>query len=283
MSEHDITVVTAFFDIGRGNLSKIRRPHIVPALQDRSVDTYFEYFTHLAKLQNQLIVYTTEEFADRVREIRKRNSLLGETVVVVLPSYLPKEFEQIRGRIDQIMSMPEYYQRVANPGLIEYWYSDYVLVNLLKSFYVTHAIDHGLIGTDLVAWIDFGYCRSSSTIPEPRKWAYGFDSSKIHLFYIREIEPQRPIESIVYTGDVYIQGSHIVAGTAMWPRLQELMFRNLTLLLNRNLIDDDQTLLLMSYLSDKDIFELRYCHPTDWFIIFKMFNELQYHVPTTTE
>ena len=39
------------------------------------------------------------------------------------------------------------------------------------------------------------------------------------------------------------------------------------------LIDDDQTVLLMSYLSKPDLFELHKVSPSDWFVAFKEYNE----------
>ena len=66
----NITIVTAFFDIGRGRLPKEKHGRVLPHYQHRSVDTYFEFFKNLARLKNDLVVYTTEDFVDRIVEIR---------------------------------------------------------------------------------------------------------------------------------------------------------------------------------------------------------------------
>jgi serine/threonine protein kinase len=49
---NDITIVTAFFDIGRGRLPKTKYGRPLPFYEHRSVDTYFEFFTNLAKIKN---------------------------------------------------------------------------------------------------------------------------------------------------------------------------------------------------------------------------------------
>jgi len=268
----DITIVTSFFDIGRGNLPKEKHGRVLPHYQHRSLDTYFDYFNYLAKLKNDMVVYTTPDLAERVHDIRKQNGLEDRTQVVVMGSYLPKGFGEVKEKIEEIMNSPDYYEKVVNPQLIEYWHSDYVLVNIFKSLYVSHAIESGLVKTDLTAWIDFGYARTIDTLPKSLEWKYPFDSDKIHFFNMRDIEPERPIDSIIYTGDVYIQGCHIVAGTKMWDTLKDLVMKNLNCLINYKLIDDDQTLLLMSYLTDPEKFELRYNSPHDWFRIFKDYN-----------
>ena len=53
----------------------------------------------------------------------------------------------------------------------------------------------------------------------------------------------------------------------------QLVFMNLDLALSMNLSDDDQTFLMMSYLSAPHYFELHYNSPDDWFRIFKDYNE----------
>jgi hypothetical protein len=147
-----------------------------------------------------------------------------------------------------------------------------VLVNIFLFFYVANAIDSGLVKTDLTACIDFGYCRTDTTVLPCNKWSYDFNTDKIHLFNIRPIEPERPIDSIIYTGDVYIMGCHIVAGTKKWEYFRNLVFGCLSKLIEHNLIDDDQTLLLMAYLTNPAEFELHSVDPEDWFIIFKNYN-----------
>jgi len=268
----DITIVTAFFDLGRGNLPTEVRGRVLPQHQHRNNDTYFDFFSKQAKLQNDMVIYTTKDCAERVYNIRKEYGLQDRTKIVVMESYLPDELKPFKERIETIQSSPAYYEKVTNPHLIEYWHADYVLVNIFKAFYVAHAIDSGLVKTDLTAWIDFGYCRTDTTVPPCNKWSYDFDADKIHLFNIRPIEPERPIDSIIYTGDVYIMGCHIVAGTKKWEYFRNLVFGCLSKLLEHNLIDDDQTLLLMAYLTNPAEFELHSVAPEDWFIIFKNYN-----------
>lgn len=269
---NDISVVTAFYDIGRGNLPKVKHGRELPFYQHRSVDTYFEFFGNLAKLQNEMVIYTTPNFEDRVMTIRKSNGLEELTKVVTRESYLPTEYEEIKIKVQKTMDDPNYYGKVVNPQLIEYWHADYVLVNIFKSWYVTDAIQKNLISNDLTAWIDFGYVRNHTTIPPTNRWTYDFNKEKIHFFNQRPIE-QRPIDDIIFTGDVYIQGCHIVAGTKKWPLLKELVMKNVDMLLNHNLIDDDQTLLLMSLLTKPEEFKLHPADPNDWFRIFRTYNK----------
>jgi hypothetical protein len=58
----------------------------------------------------------------------------------------------------------------------------------------------------------------------------------------------------------------------MWPTLETYVSNALVHLMKNGFVDDDQTLLLMSYLSHKDIFELHPVSNQDWFVVFKDFN-----------
>jgi len=271
----DISIVTAFFDIGRGNLPQTKHGRVLPHYQHRSTDKYFDFFGKLAKLQNDMVIYTTEDNAERVYNLRKEHGLENQTIINVMESYTPKGYESYKEKIQKIMDDANYYTKVINPHLIEYWHADYVLVNIFKSMYVNHAVESGQIKTDLTSWIDFGYVRDDTTIPIPYKWSYNFDKDKIHFFNQYPITPERPIDSIIYTGDVYVQGCNIVAGTKKWSLLKDLMVKNMDLLIQNNLIDDDQTLLLMSYLSSPENFELHSADPNDWFRIFRKYNEVK--------
>jgi protein YibB len=269
---NNITIVTSFFDIGRGSLPKEKHGRVLPHHQHRTVDQYFDYFNNLAQIENDMVIYTTPDLAPRIYDIRKSYGLENKTKVVISETYLPLGFSEVKDLIQDIMNSPDYYDKITNPHLIEYWHADYVLVNIFKSLYVSDAIQKGFVKDNLAAWIDFGYCRNTTTLSTSKKWSYGFDENKIHLFNMRDIEEDRPIDSIIYTGDVYIQGCHIVAGVDKWKKLEDLMMKSLNVLLNYNLIDDDQTLLLMSYLTEPEEFELHYNDPSDWFTIFKKFN-----------
>jgi protein YibB len=270
--DSNITIITNFFDIGRGNLPTQIRGLTLPHFQHRSTDVYFSYFEKLAKIKNPMVIYTSEEFAERIRDIRKENGLEEKTSIVILDSFLPKEFEKLKDEVKTVLDSPDFYSKVDKPHFVEYWWPEYIMIQLMKVFYINNAIDSGLVKTDLTAWIDFGYCRNDTTLPLSNEWSYDFDKDKIHLFSLRPIEPQRPIDDIIYRGDVYVMGCHMVAGTHMWKDYQHLVYNNMLALLKHNLVHYDQTLYLMSYLTKPEIFSMHYVDPADWFIIFNQYN-----------
>ena len=64
---HRITIVTAFFDIGRGNIPKNQG---YPGYLTRTTKTYFKYFSNLAKLNNEMVIFTSPDLKERILKLR---------------------------------------------------------------------------------------------------------------------------------------------------------------------------------------------------------------------
>jgi protein YibB len=266
---NDITIVTAFFDIGRGDWSPDKG---LPGYLQRTTDTYMERFGHLAKLDNQIIIYTTEDQVDRIAELRKGKE--DKTKIISIP--FKDMFPVYREKIERIQKDEDYLKQI-NPNQIrnpEYWSVDYVLVNLLKSHFVNDAIDNGYVDNDMVSWIDFGYCRTIETLNGSTSWSYPFNPEKIHFFDYRDYQGQ-PIQYIIANNIVHMLGAKIVASKSKWETLQELIFGAFNNLTMANLVDDDQTLMLLAYLYNPEIFELHRIDESDPFVMFRRFNEIK--------
>lgn len=266
----DISIVTAFFDIGRGDWTPAKG---LPHYLERSVETYIERFSHLAQLDNELIVISTEDIIERLKKLRV--SKPGKTKYMIFD---PKtKMSDVHEMITKIQKS-ENFQKMINPAQVknpEYWNPDYVLVTNLKAYFVNRAIQQGLVTNDMVAWIDFGYCRDETKVPKSKKWEYDFDEDKIHLFNYKDYDG-KAIVDIVCDNDVYILGAKVVAHKKNWPRMEELMWSSFNDLRTRNMVDDDQGLFLISYLTEPDLFELHripdHQKGHDPFVVFQKFN-----------
>jgi protein YibB len=261
---NEIGIVTAFFDIGRGEWTPDKG---LPHYLHRTNDTYLHRFRHMAQLENPMVVYTSKQFVKDVKLYRAERP----TEVVIVD--FEKNFTQLREDITKVQKSEEYLSKI-NPMQVrnpEYWSADYVLVNLLKSTFVNQSLNH--LKTDLVAWLDFGYCRDESTLNGVKKWCYPFAKDKIHFFNIKDWVEGTLIQDVIANNDVHVTGPCIVGGRDMWYKLEHLVYTHTMKLLENNLIDDDQTLLLMSYLSNPDIFELHNVSNQDWFVAFKEYHD----------
>lgn len=263
---NDITIVTAFFDIGRGDWTPDKG---LPHYLHRTTETYLERFSHMAKLDNEMIIFTSEDLAPRIEELRN-----GKPTQIIVMDF-NSSFDELKSQVSKVQNSEE-YKSMINPSQIknpEYWNPDYVVVNLLKSTFVHRAIKMNLVNNDMVAWLDFGYCRDESTLNGVTKWSYDFSKDKIHFFNIKDFVEGTYIVDVISNNDVHVTGPCIVANKELWPKLEILVENGIKELLNHNLIDDDQTLLLMSYLFKPDWFELHKVSDTDWFVAFKEYSE----------
>ncbi len=268
----DVSIVTAFFDIGRGDWHGEASGHLIPRWLARSNETYLGWFNNLARLRNQIVVFTEEKFADTILDIRKRHGLESITSIMVCDNLLGPN-----GRLADIVSLlrtrmrQEFHEFVRDAGCPEYWNADYVMLNALKTVFVCTTTDLRLNAHEQIAWIDFGYCRDDRRFDPTVPWRFDCDG-RMNLFYIREPD-DRPIFEIVRTGDVYFQGCHIVGPADCWFRFSQLIDEAMASLLACGLVDDDQTALLMAYRRAPELFRIHAVDPADWFVIFRKFRK----------
>ena len=155
-----ISIVTAFYDIGRGDwtTSVEKNGGPLPHYLERSVDKYIDHFTRLCEIDTEIIVYTSSDIAPRL-------SSISPNVKVVEYDYF-NIHKDLRDGIEAIQNNPEFIKKI-NPYQVrnpEYWSKDYVGVTSLKAFYVNDAFEKGLITNDWAAWVDFGYCRDDEHV-----------------------------------------------------------------------------------------------------------------------
>lgn len=269
---HNISIVTAFYDIGRGDWSQDKGfPHYL----QRSNDVYFERFSRLLKLKNDITVYTSP---DLVSEIEKLCVDRDPEITKIISLDIFDYFSDVLGKINKIQQSTEFKQRVHTTQRLnpEYWNAKYVLLTDMKASFVYDAIASKLPKENTVAWIDFGYMRSDDKIPKSLTWNYKFDPNKIHLFNYKDYD-NKPIEDIIFQNNVYILGATIVADKHNWEKMHDLMIINQEKLFRRNIVDDDQGLELMCYLQDPSSFELHKIpdHQLgfDPFVTFSNFND----------
>lgn len=255
----EIGIVTAFYDLGRGDWSA-ENGH--PAHLLRTTDTYFERFSVLAALDNELVVYTSPDLVERVWAMRRGK----EDRTVVVPYPIADAFAERRTVVKRIQSSPE-FKALINPTQIcnpEYWSVDYIIVTNLKTLFTAHAVQNNLVHTPLVAWVDFGLARNRNALQGKTRWEYPFAPDKAHLFFFSPYNNELSIPQVTANNVAYVHGGLIVAPRALWPRIAGLAGQSIGLLTQHNLVDDDQTVMLMVYLAQKDLFEIHLIGENDW-------------------
>ncbi|AWL28095.1 hypothetical protein DJ533_05605 [Acinetobacter defluvii] len=266
-----ITIITAFFDIGRGGWS-VENGH--PCYLQRSNDKYFKYFSNLAQLENDMVVFTSRDYVDQIKEIR------GNKPTTIIDICLDDNFFNIKQQISKIQNSEAFRENIGTEQLQnpEYWSPEYVLVTNLKSYFVNQAIQKGLIHGDLAAWVDFGYCRNLKTLSKIKKWNFTFSKHKVHFFSIKktfELTAEN-VQHAIFNNQAFIIGGVIVAAPEKWIDFFKLVYTCQKQMLAQNVVDDDQGVYLQALLEQPDLFEIHYLGEDQWFDVFKRYDETTY-------
>tara|TARA_B000000609_G_C24094460_1_gene304864 strand:- start:1 stop:801 length:801 start_codon:yes stop_codon:yes gene_type:complete len=264
---NDITIVTAFYDLGRADW---------PGGYSRNTSFYFKCFERLCQLKNKIIVFSENKFKldfDRIIRCIKPDLIVIYEDIFDNNKELITKIKETQQLLQQEGGLTYARAQLHHP---EQCVPEYVLLITLKPYFCCSAIQKISGIDDTVAWIDFGYVRKEEYLPESRLWRYDF-RDKIHLWSIKNIPQKINILEVIKNDITYIMSGHIVATREKWFYLKELMDNELEKLLSNSLIDDEQTLLLLSYMANKKEFvlyrEIIDYNNLDWFYIFHYYNQ----------
>ena len=263
-----ITIITAFFDIGRGNW-RVENGH--PSYLQRTTEKYFKYFSNLAQLENDMVIFTSTDHVEKIKTIR------GNKPTTVIDICLDEKFHSCKKMIAEIQQSEDFKKNISTEQLKnpEYWSVEYVLINNLKSYFVKKAIKAGLVNSPLAAWVDFGYCRNLKTLNKIKVWDFSFSLEKVHFFSIRKIFTinEKSVNYAIFNNQPFIIGGVIVAAPEKWLSFSNLVYRCQIDLLNQNIVDDDQGIYLQALLKNPELFEIHYLGEDQWFDVFKKFDD----------
>lgn len=252
-----ITLVTAFFDIGRIKFKAI----------PRSNNIYIDNFKFWARLNNELIVYTESGFKDSILQIRREFGLESKTKVIIIDDIYRIEPE-ILSRMKQIHDNGWFTRFRILPNATSN-IPNYSYVMLLKNWFMKDIVEKRH-AKGQIAWMDFGFNHGGDLYTHAEdfdfEWKYDF-GNKIHLFYYKELD-QKPIYETVRRLSDSIMGCLYIVPSNLCEHFWDLTKASMLKLLDVGLYDDDQLLLLMSYRVDPQIYTL---HKSDWFLPIKEF------------
>lgn len=254
---NEITIVTGFFDIGRGNFS----------ILSRSNDKYFEYFKFWARINNQLLIYTTSEFAAEILNIRISFGLESKTKVIIVEEPFKQEAELFQ-KMNEVSSDNEFKKNRFFPNALSNDAAyDYVM--LLKYWCLRDSVENNY-ARGMLAWVDFGMNHGGKCYSNPKEfdflWKTNLDSDKIHLFALKHPDTINSLD-LMHSQSDCITGYLLLVPDSqcqkLWMQIKDAMHALLML----DCIDDDQMLLLMAYKRFPTLFQVHIC---DWFMAMKV-------------
>ena len=248
----EITIVTNFFDIGRGQDSN-------PELR-RSASKYLEEFKFWCRIQNKLIIYTDSKSAKDVMEIRAGYGLEDKTVIVEIDDLFGLE-PDLYARMEKASKNQDFlnfrYLPKASSNNPKY---DYLW--MMKYYFMNDAYNKGMLSED-VAWVDFGFDHGGIAYCDSKdfdfKWEYDF-GNKIHIFCLYSPDSIIGMQTLQYQDDC-VMGCMYGLPRELVPTFWELVRNAMEALLMLDCVDDDQQLVLMAYKARPDLFQV---HVTGW-------------------
>ncbi len=244
----EIVLVTAFFDIGRS------REKIMP----RSTEKYFRDFAFWARMQNHLIVFTSEKFKDRILKIRNRYGRSGCTHIIVIDNIWEIE-PNIFQKMQKVENNPSFLKWRQRPESSDNQ-AKYNYVTMMKFYFMAQAAKMA-DKNDTIAWIDFGYNHGGQVYVEPKefdfKWEYNF-GDKITLFAFKDTWKTSIFGAAVLQSMTAVLSAGIMPVPAMLcAKYYEMIKKAMEALLMIDCMDDDQMLMLMAYRQEPNLFQIK--------------------------
>lgn len=260
MKNNEITIVTAFFPINRDNWKDF----------SRSTKKYLDFFEFWARIQNDMIIYTTKELVDEIENIRIKKLNRKNTKVVVIDDYKQIDNELYLKICDTVKTdiQKQYKICYKNPESRD---ADYNYMTNLKTWFVKDAVEKEY-AKGMIAWVDFGFNHNGEVYPDSDDfnflWDYKYEE-KINIFHLYDLD-NLPIFEVIRCMHSYIQGSVMIAPDYLWGKFYGLVKESLYELADIGLSDDDQTITLMAYRKNPELFNM--IKLDRWHVMFKYFS-----------
>jgi len=238
------TLATAFYDIGRGKWTSYKR----------TVEDYMNYFKKVSLFPGNMVIYCDEIHRDMISKIRPVDE---KTKLITIPFEELEFYKRFFDRTKNVMESDQFRGRVVHHDIPEMLYPEYNIINFNKISFVVDAIHH--FNTPVYGWVDFGFGHGRIDISKDTSFCERVTSGdKLYMGCLRQ-----PVDQLLYhpwsyfSNEIFITGSCFMGTRKSIYRFNELICDVIDKSLNQNLIDDDQTIYNMAYLSERSLFNLR--------------------------
>jgi protein YibB len=248
MIEKNTTLVTALYDIGRGNWT--------PPF-NRSHEKYFTYFSNILSLDSYIVIFIDKKDNDRILEIRKQHDpLLKKTHII---NYSFEELEayiRFFDKAKKVMCADFFKSNIEGKDTPEALFPEYNIINFNKVSFVSEAIHKNVFNTEYFMWIDAGFHHDG--YPK-RCLGLNYPSSSKIEQYVKNTVNFLLLEDNInlrsyFDARVPIAGSMFVGNKQALLELKELCFNVIDEFLINGAINDDQTIYAYAYQKNKNLF-----------------------------
>lgn len=249
------TLVTLFYDIGREKWKAF----------PRSAEQYIESFDIFLKYDNKMIIFVDDRYFELIDSKVKKSKHNNKKVFPINLNWLKTNI-WAWGKLEkekEIINNENYKNLVRNR--VEKNYPEntdpfYTILTHSKIDVVNYAIESGMVDSNFVGWVDFGYFYNKSTpdyLPMGNFNSEKLDNDKVNICLIRPIEEID--KNIVYTlqnAPEKIGAYFFWANKHKLKEFQSLCHKWLDHFQSVNIADDEQHLWLQCYFENPNLFKL---------------------------
>jgi hypothetical protein len=265
-----LTVVTGFWDLGRGNWSEKFR---------RDEESYFRMGQRMLTLPYPLVFHGSPGLCARVLEERRALGFGDRTEVVELAmDRLPRA--HLRPRIAEVMrgfARPDADVRPTDPDNPEYTNPDYDVVMFSKVPLVTQVAARNPFGSSHFAWLDFGVRSSVLLDRHLGRAVLTRVPDRMRFLKRRPLEPDPGRDIVLHMmsrTDAALAGTMFTGSAYHFAALERLADLVIDEALRRGAVDSDQIVFEVVYMRVPELFSLyhgtwenivaRYDCPVSW-------------------
>ena len=243
---HNVTIVTAFFDINR----EING-------DGRKLDEYLSWIQKTLQLNCNMYIVTEKRFVDFMKKHRpiKYNTYIKEDILenAHYYKYLPE--------ITTILNSPEYKQRVAHPDRVECKLPKYNIIQYSKFGWLENAIADNPFNTEYFFWMDAGCSRFFSNLditqPYPRMSTINNSYNRFIIQARRDIFTYPIDDTFIWKADNLLVGTlfggYYKSVIQVKELLEEIFNKEM---LNKHNVNNEQLGLALVYKKYPELFSL---------------------------
>jgi len=287
-SDNDITLVTAFFDIGR---DKWPNPDF-----KRTTEFYINSFLVYLDYPYKMICYIDEKHIDQVLSMYSKSPYQNKHFIPINREWLDANIHAWSNieKDQAILENPQFKQFLSKRLDIMYpngipetcvrdflcpenIYPEYNVINHSKIDFIMHAISSGLITTYFTGWSDFGYFSTyhsdGSPLPNGAINTANLDRNQITICLRRKIvdEDKDMMFTLLTAYELFI-GAFYAGPTHIMEYFQSLYHHCVDEMYECSVSDDDQHVYIRCHMKSPLLFDLR-IFGGDWPKALTVFSE----------
>lgn len=231
------TIVTAFFDIGRGDWN----------YYNRKTEEYLSHFSNMLSLDTNLIVFTEEKYLDFISQ--RRTNL--DTLIIMKEIKDLYTYERYSDIIISNLSNNRYRENHPNPICPEVTQPLYNILVTNKMKFLEEAVSFNPFSTEYFFWMDGGYTHSTISLKDITWDISPLFNSKFSIMALSAVSPLLNPRSFFYEYRDPITGGFFGGRREDIRVISEIYYLIMDCIIDSyNITDDDQyymTLLISRY------------------------------------